>query len=286
MIWWKKRSIFVVGLSLFIAVLVWSQMGMYLAHLLLGANLEKNFFNVCISLFDNYLFFQFLVSILLNILIVYTVLITLIKIGEQYILLKRFKKKIFNLVHVDLTTFLNRNFNRKKLDILVIDHHQLLAFTLGFRKPYIVLSTGLIEILEEYELEAVIEHETCHQKNNDSLKIFVLQVISQALSFIPLTKWAYQNYKIISELLADKFAIQRMGSELALGSALLKLIKNDFSRSFTPVLVHFSDESVNYRLQQLINPDQAIPVKLKTTSIMASVHAILLFMGMILVTVT
>ncbi|MFB5283601.1 M56 family metallopeptidase [Peribacillus sp. Hz7] len=284
--WWKHKSIFIISLSLLITILVWSQIGMYLAHVLLGTNLEKNLFTLCLSLFDENISIQFIISMFLNVLIAYTILMTLIKIGHQYFLLRRFKKKISQMVDTDLTKLLNRKFHRHKSDILVMQDHQLLAFTIGFRKSNIVLSTGLIEILEEYELNAVIEHETSHQKNNDSLKIFTLQLISQTIWFIPLTKWAYQNYKIISELLADQYAIHKTGSEAALGSALLKLIKHHFNRKPSPVLAHFSDESVNYRLKQLVNPHQAIPIKLKTTSIMASVHIMLLMTVMILVTMS
>lgn len=286
MMWCKKKSAFILGLSLLIAVFVWSQIGMYLAHLLFGVNIRINFFKFCVSLFKESSFYYFLVTILLNAFIAYTVLVTLIKITKQYVLSKRFKQKLFQLKNIELTNILNEEFNRQSQDIMVIHHNQSLAFTIGCGKPYIVLSSGLIEMLEDHELEAVIEHETFHQRNRDPLKVFILQLISQSLWFIPVTKWSYQNYKIMSEMLADGYAIQKTGSELGLGSALLKLIKNEFHTGMSPILVHFSDESVNYRLQQLVNPQKAIPVKLTTTSIVISIHVLFLFMSMVLVTIT
>jgi beta-lactamase regulating signal transducer with metallopeptidase domain len=114
----------------------------------------------------------------------------------------------------------------------------------------------------------------------------LLQLISQSLWFIPITKLAHHNFKLISELLADEYAIKKTGSELGLGSALLKLIKKGFSDNPTPVLVYFSDGIVNYRLQQLVDPDQAIPVRLGMTSIVISFHVLLLFMGMIVLAIT
>lgn len=284
--WWKRKSLLVFGLSILIAALVWSQMGMYLAHVLFGVNLQVNFFKFCISLFSENSFYYFLVIILLNVLIAYTILITIFKIAEQYLLAKRFRKKILDVENMELSSILNQEFNMKNKEIIVIEHDQSLAFTVGYRRPSIVLSSGLVEILEDHELEAVIEHETFHQQNYDSLKIFILQLISQVLWFIPLTKWSYQNYKIISELMADNYAIQKMGTELGLSSALLKLIRNYFSSKASPILVHFSEEAVNYRLQQLVEPKRTIPVKLETTSIVISIYVMLLFMGMILVTIT
>lgn len=286
MMWCKKKSAFILGLSLLIAVFVWGQIGMYLVHLLFGVNIRVNFFKFCISLFKERSFYYFLMIVLLNAFIAYTVLVTLIKVTEQYILAKRFKQKLVQLKNTELTNILNQEYNRQSQDIMVVHHNQSLAFTIGCMKPYIVLSSGLIEMLEDHELEAVIEHETFHQRNRDPLKVFILQLISQSLWFIPVTKWAYQNYKIMSEVLADGYAIQRTGSELGLGSALLKLIKNEFHPGIGPVLVHFSDESVNYRLQQLVNPQKAIPVRLTTTSIVVSIHMLFLFMGMVLVTMT
>lgn len=282
---WKRRSVFVVAVSIAIALFVWSQMGMYLAHLLFGVEVEVNFFKFCISLFNEDSLYYFLVIFLLNTFIAYTVLLTLFKLAEQFVLLKRFKTKLTQLYNQEVTSLLNQKYNRKKGDILVIDHDQSLAFTLGFIRPSIVLSTSLIKILEDDELEAVIQHETYHQKNYDTLKMLILQLISQGMWFIPLTKWSYQNYKIISELLADKYAISQTGSELGLSSALVKLIKICFKENANPVLAHFSDESVNYRLQQLVSPKNAIPVSLNKRSVFISIQVLLFLMAMIAVAI-
>lgn len=185
----------------------------------------------------------------------------------------------------EFTESLIDEFKPNNSNLIVIEHQQSMAFTMGFRNPLIVLSSGLIDMLEHHELAAVVEHETFHQSNYDSLKIFILQLISHSMWFIPLTGWAYQNYKIISELLADEYAIERTGSELGLGSALLKLIKNSFSNEAAPVLVHFSDGTVNYRLQQLVDPQREIPVKLGIASMMISIHVLLLLMGMIILAI-
>lgn len=283
---WKRRSFYVVAVSMAIALFVWSQMGMYLSHLLFGADIEVNFFKFCISLFEEDSLYYFLVIFFLNAFIAYTVLLTLYKIAEQAYLSIRFKVKLSQLKNYEWTNLINRKFLREKNDILVIDHGQSLAFTIGLINPSIVLSTHLIHILEDNELEAVVQHESYHQKNYDSLKMFILQLISQGLWFIPLTKWSYQNYKIISELLADKYAISKTGSELGLSSALVKLIKICFKENSNPVLMHFSEESVNYRLQQLVSPKNAIPVKLNKRSIFISIQVLLFLMALITIAIT
>ncbi|WP_134701351.1 M56 family metallopeptidase [Ammoniphilus sp. YIM 78166] len=280
---WKQQSIFIAGFSMVIAAFVWSQMGLYLMHLFFGVAIPMNLFEFCVSLFKEATLYYFIVIYALNTIIAYTGLIALIKIVQQFFLYRKFKLKILSLKNQELSKLINHKFNRQDEDIIVVNHQQSLAFSMGFKTPLIVLSSGLINILDQQEIEAVVHHETYHQKNYDSLKTFVLQVIAYSLWYIPLTKWCYQNYKIISELSADEYAIQKMGSEIGLGSALIKLIKNCFSVPTAPVIVHFSDESVNYRLKQLVSPKKTIPLKLDTRSIVASIYVLILLMSMIVV---
>ncbi|WP_138751423.1 M56 family metallopeptidase [Paenibacillus sinopodophylli] len=283
---WKRKSTFIMAISIGIAVVVWGQMGMYLANLFFGADVKVNFFKFCVSLFREKSLYYFLVITFLNALIAYALLIVCLKIYQQFVHSKRFKQRLMSLRNIDLTAHVIQMYKPLNQHIIVIDHEQAMAFTVGVRRPMVVLSSGLIDLLDEQELEAVIAHEAFHQSHYDSLKIFILQLISQSLWFIPLTRWSYHNYKLISELLADESAIRQTGSELGLGGALLKLIKKGFSDHPTPVLVYFSDGVVNYRLQQLIDPNEAIPVRLNMTTIVISIPVMLLFMGMIALAIT
>lgn len=282
---WRGKSFLFFSLSLLIACLVWSQMGMYLAHLILGVNLEVNFFEFCLNLFKENTLYFFIVMIILKTIIAYSVMITLLQMTQQYVRSRRFKAKVMKLRNECLTSHLVHEFDRSHQDLIVIDHKQAMAFTLGLRRPLIVLSSSLIELLDHHELEAVIEHESFHQNNHDSLKIFILQIISKALWFIPLTQWTYHNCRIISELLADEYAIRKTGSELGLSSALLKLIKSCFINQSAPVMAYFAEESVNFRLEQLLKPQRKIPIKLGMTSMVISVHMLIIFMGMIILAI-
>ncbi|WHY93091.1 M56 family metallopeptidase [Neobacillus cucumis] len=281
---WHKKSWYLIGTSVLVAFLVWSQMGMYLVHLFFGVKIQANFFKFCISLFKENTFYYFMVIFLLNVLIAYSFLISIISFIEQYILSKRFIRKLKLHMNKELTNEVIKRFKNK--DLIVINNKEALAFTLGISKPLIVLSTGLIEMLELDELEAVIKHETFHQKNRDPLKLFILRVITGSLWFIPLTKWSYKNYKIISELSADEYAINKTGSELGLSSALFKLINNCMNKTSAPILVHFSDESINFRLQHLLEPKKSIPLKLETKSLIISIYVLAVLIGFIQVTVT
>lgn len=282
---WRNKSLVVLGLGLFLAIVLFIQMGAYIYNHIFGTLIHYNVFQLCISLFrGNTLLYHFILF-LVNSFIAWTVIMICIKIIQQLILCSKMKKRVKRQLNRTKTEDMNMLFNRKKNDIYVIHHHEPVAFTIGFLNPIIILSTNLIDILDKTELEAVIHHETAHQKYNDPLKVFILQVISEVMWYIPLTKWSYENYKIMVELVADEYAVNRMGSEVGLGSALVKLIKTSIShRRSSPVLVPFSDGSVHFRIKQLLEPEFSIPVKCHFTSIIVSFNMIgMLMMLMIIV---
>lgn len=281
--WWKKKSLYLLLLSLGLATLIWVQMGMFLTHLIFGTQLKMNFFKFCLSLFMEDSFYYFLVIFLVNTLLTYILLITIIKIGRQVIVSKKFTRRLLECKDIELTSLIRSTYGHNE-NLIVVKSDSVLAFTMGYIKPTIVLSTRLIQLLENDELRAVIEHETFHKNNHDPLKVFILEIIAQSLWFIPLTQWCQQNYSIISEILADEYAVQKMRSEIELSTALIKLIKYHVSFKDTPSLVHFSGGSINYRLQQLVEPNEVIPIKLTIRNIFISIHVLLFFIGMVLLT--
>lgn len=216
---WKHKSTAVLGLALFFAIILFVQMALYLLNILVGPFELFNIFNFCVSLFERGTFANYAILLIVNAYIFYTVFIICKKIVQQILLVSSFQNKIQLLINKDKSKQLNQIFNRRNDDIVVINTKDPLAFTFGFSKPVIVLSTTLIEMLDTKELEAVIYHETSHQRYYDGIKVFILQMISESLWYIPLTRWSYQNYRIMIELVADEYAINQMGSELGLGSA-------------------------------------------------------------------
>lgn len=280
---WRYKSLVVLALGLFFALLLFLQIGMYLINHLFGTMISLNIFQLCISLFKGNTFVYHTVLLVVNTFIAYTIFMICKKVGQQILEFTKVKKKIALLKNTQLSENVNRKFNRKKVDISIIESIEPVAFTIGFFRPTIVLSTALITMLDHAELEAVVFHETAHQKYFDPLKLLVLQIISEAMWYIPLTKWSYQNYKIMIELVADEYAINRMGSELGLGSALLKLIKTRLSGSTAPSLVPFADGTVDYRIKQLIDPEPSIPVKIQTKSIFISINMIMILMVLMVI---
>ena len=70
-----------------------------------------------------------------------------------------------------------------RLTIIASKHPVLVCR--GLRRPVIVTSTGLVEMLAPDELDAAIAHEVCHAKWRDPLAGWVLMVVRAIFFFNP-----------------------------------------------------------------------------------------------------
>lgn len=106
----------------------------------------------------------------------------------------------------------------------VIDKEELFAFACRLRGPRLMLSRGLIEILNDAELEAVLRHEHAHLRGRDPLRVLVARSLSAALAFVPWSRGAFDAYLCSRELAADRAAVHGMGDVVPLASALRRVL--------------------------------------------------------------
>jgi Zn-dependent protease with chaperone function len=104
--------------------------------------------------------------------------------------------------------------------VLVIPSSRAHAFCIGFLRPRIVVSDGLLELLSERELLSVIAHEGHHARRRDPLRRAVVKAVCDGFWFIPSLRATAMTYAQISELAADAVAIRRAGTG-PLASALV-----------------------------------------------------------------
>jgi hypothetical protein len=87
----------------------------------------------------------------------------------------------------------------------------------------VVFSTGLLDIVNEEELSAVIAHELAHIKNHD----FLFKAISSAFTALcfynPLAYFASSAAQREREFLADEKGVRQVTNPIALSSALAKI---------------------------------------------------------------
>ncbi|MGG2196581.1 M56 family peptidase [Paenibacillus sp. JMULE4] len=163
----------------------------------------------------------------------------------------------------------NRKFAFLGMPILVIKEQQFLALTSGISNPKIILSTGLIQGLDEKEMEAVLLHEAYHVTYRHPIKKWLLKRLARVMFYIPVLKGLSNYYAIWIELLADRFAIERMEDSTPIASALVKMI-NLGSIHFVPICADFSKTAINYRLKQILDLEERQGVELFSNKTLVS----------------
>jgi Zn-dependent protease with chaperone function len=113
------------------------------------------------------------------------------------------------------------------------------SFCYGFWRPRICLSLGLIELLNEAELEAVLRHEAYHLDRREPLRLAIAIGLSRFFFFVPLLAELRDYYLVEKELAADAAAITHTG-RAALAGALHKLVAVTPSFTLPPLVAGLS----------------------------------------------
>lgn len=256
---YKRQSTTMVFLSLIISGTIFLQMGIYVVSLLAGWNVRFNLVAVCHSWLK--MIGLSSLEFILDALVIYTLSFSVWKILSQWVQASRMKKR-FELYKAEMLTInMNQSFSQGKDDFIVISHPAPLAITMGFIQPKIVLSTGLISLLNEEELQAVIAHELYHKENRDPLTMFLMALCASTIWYIPILQWFNEQYRIIKELLADDYAIDKQGTSVNLSSALLKMLKVGQHEKMAFAYASFANTSVNYRIDYLLDPVKGFQMK-------------------------
>ncbi|PRX65060.1 BlaR1 peptidase M56 [Cohnella sp. SGD-V74] len=229
------------------------QMTYILVHQLSDITLELNLFlvirSIIIDTFSNHVLWE----LLLNLSVLFSCLIFCKQLIQQAKLYRQWERYIKTNKNDEMSKQLRELLKCESIRIEVITEQKMMAMTIGFLRPRIVLSSRMLERFSKDELISIVYHELYHYQFRHPLQRFVLTIIAECFAFLPIVKGLVQYYKVWMELLADRYAIYRAGSEFHLAQVLLKIIKSEQSHPHA-YGVHLADESVNYRLQQLIDP--------------------------------
>jgi beta-lactamase regulating signal transducer with metallopeptidase domain len=104
----------------------------------------------------------------------------------------------------------------------VIAAGEAFAVTHGLLRPRILLSAGLVDVLDAAELMAVLVHERHHVVARDPLRLLAGRLLAGYGWFLPLLPWWTRRVALRRELAADRAATTRAGVA-AVAGALLKL---------------------------------------------------------------
>lgn len=151
-------------------------------------------------------------------------------VGMIYIaLLAKSFKGIFKLIYKIRKTnnFLNSLDIERYDDFNLINSTKQYAFTKGFFEPQVFLSRGLVDCVNEKELNAIKLHEVGHAISFDPLKILIVEIIEELLAWFPYKSMIFSQYKLLTELCADENAVDAMDSRKPVVSALYKVLSSD-----------------------------------------------------------
>lgn len=119
----------------------------------------------------------------------------------------------------------------------LVDADEPFAFCHGLKRPRLIISRGVLDILDPHELEAVLRHEAAHLHASDPLRILVSRAIATALTFVPFSAGLRDSYLCRRELRADRAAVDAMGDTLPMASALATMLGAGHSSAFASLAV-------------------------------------------------
>ncbi|MGV0023974.1 M56 family metallopeptidase [Phormidesmis priestleyi] len=122
---------------------------------------------------------------------------------------------------------------------------------IGFWKPELVVSDGLLTSLDEDHLEVVFVHEQGHFHYRDTFWFFWLGWLRRLTCWLPQTEALWQELLILRELRADRWAAQT-ADRLLLAEALLSVVSAPQIQPET-LCASFSSAVVRNRLNERID---------------------------------
>jgi Zn-dependent protease with chaperone function len=125
------------------------------------------------------------------------------------------------------------------------------AFTAGFLRPRVYLSTSLLEALDREELLAVLFHEAHHLVRRDPSRIFLATILKDAFWYLPVVRALWREFTEAKEKAADDAAAR--AGEIPLAGALLKLAAGNHAAASAQVPA-FHGPSIEERVRRLLAP--------------------------------
>jgi hypothetical protein len=93
----------------------------------------------------------------------------------------------------------------------------------GLFSPTVIISRGMMELLDEGQLTAVLAHEAAHVRRHDPARALAVRCAANALFYLPLVRHLSKKALVASELGADSVAASVAG-QTALVRALLVVL--------------------------------------------------------------
>ena len=139
--------------------------------------------------------------------------------------------------------------------VQLVSSSRPLALVYGIREPTILLSTWMLQHLDDQELEAVLTHELVHLSRGDYLMNWLAMMLRDAFFYLPTSWWAYRQLSQEKELACDDLVVRLTQRPLALASALAKVWLHLTGGSQMPMAQTLlkKDEGIANRIDRLLS---------------------------------
>ena len=136
----------------------------------------------------------------------------------------------------------------------------LFAGQIGFLKPELVLSSGLLQTLSGKHLETVLAHEQGHYHYRDTFWFFWLGWMRECTVWLPNTEALWQELLTLRELRADAHAVSHV-DPLLLAESLLMEVSNPpiSSEVLCAALTSTGANRLEERVEALLSQPQPSP---------------------------
>lgn len=169
---WSSRSLALFSVGMGIMAAIFTQMGLYSVHMIWNVPITFNLLTWCTHWMKELGLWSLIH--LLNVLVLSTFLLMLLYIIKHAVRTMNVHKYIRWLKDDNASKKLASRYKHLHLEqqLIVISAAEPVALAFGMFRRRIVLSTGLMDMLDEHELNAVLYHEYYHLRHYDPLKTF------------------------------------------------------------------------------------------------------------------
>ncbi|NCR54829.1 MAG: M56 family metallopeptidase [Microcystis aeruginosa L211-07] len=156
--------------------------------------------------------------------------------------------------HRDFSSYPLKKITDHRARVLAVDFPY--SARVGFWKSELIVTQGLLNLLDQEHLQAVLAHEQAHQEYHDTFWFFWLGWLRSMSSWLPNSENLWSELVFLRELRADKYASGQVDYLLLAESLLLvaekvnQVAEINFSAT---CCVALNDHSLNNRLLERID---------------------------------
>lgn len=221
-----------------------------------------------------------LLGLLPGFLLAYSLSRMLLRILKQWRLTAKALHLFRSCLDPELSKRLQEQYREWNTEVLVVHDKSFVGLNIGLWRPRIVISTAALAQCSAEEVKGILLHELHHCRKRDNLKLFILTLMAESFFYLPVIKPVLRFVHTWLELFADRFAIRQMGTSLHVGSVLLKLAGGEKAPAYGAAL-RFAGTALDYRMLQVINPEEEVqvPLKLQRPFLVTCCFLLLLMVG-------